>query len=840
MPQKDTNKKKKDEKLSYTIKPPQMSLEEWQTGLRKKAAQNERFIIKPYDHGEEPGAYHVTNSVSGRSYKVVYRGENSLWNFCSCMDYKTNQLGTCKHIEAVKQWMETKQIPAEDPLPPYTSVYVSYKNGPQLCIRIGSEKAEDFERLAGIYFDEKMEIRHECLDDFPQFMAQARAISSSFRCYPDALQYVTSLQNKAKRISMVETECTDTDLDNLLHTSLYPYQKEGIRFALKAGKCLIADEMGLGKTLQAIGTAEWLLKKKLVSNILILCPTSLKYQWQHEIERFTDTTVQIIEGNQLQRSQQYHDEAVYKIISYNSASNDIKQYGSLKTDLLIMDEAQRLKNWNTQIAQTARHIESEYTVVLSGTPLENRPQELYSIIQFVDQFCLGPYYRFNDFVTIFTENGQIAGYRNLHTINSRLSHVLIRRTKDDVCLQLPPRTDKNLFVSMTKEQRALHDDFQHQVSILVHKWRQTHFLLENERKRLLLLLNQMRMVCDSTFILDQQTRYDTKISELVQIIEDMRECGNEKMVVFSQWERMTRLVCQELDRRHIEYANLNGGVPSVKRKELIERFDSSPDCRVFISTDAGSTGLNLQNGSIVVNLDLPWNPAVLEQRIARIHRIGQKHHIQVINFISERSIEERMTSTLQFKTELAEGILGHGEDEVTADTNKLATLMSRIEELTATDDTCSHTAPEEKTEKRKNEETITPEPHTTNQVEKKTEEQLLFSFGEENNEVPPQTQEKAENKMTGESEPQSDCTGHPEPSDKQAMTPEQELIADSFSVLNRLAESLSTPEKTEALTEALTREDPETGEVKIEIPVPDKESVRRLLTLFGRLLNGGM
>lgn len=200
-----------------------------------------------------------------------------------------------------------------------------------------------------------------------------------------------------------------------------------------------------------------------------------------------------------------------------------------------------------------------------------------------------------------------------------------------------------------------------------------------------------------------------------------------------------------------------------------------------------------------------------------------------------------MISTLQFKTELAEGILGHGEDEVTADTNKLATLMSRIEELTATADTCSHTAPEEKTEKRKNEEeTTTPEPHTTNQVEKKTEEQLLFSFGEENNEVSPQTQEKAENKMTGESEPQSDCTGHPEPSDKQAMTPEQELIADSFSVLNRLAESLSTPEKTEALTEALTREDPETGEVKIEIPVPDKESVRRLLTLFGRLLNGGM
>lgn len=838
MPQKNTSKKKNDGNLSFTIKPPQMSLEEWQISLRKKAAQTERFVIKPYERTEEPGAYLITNSVSGSTYKAVYRGEQSPWNFCACMDFKTNQLGTCKHIEAIKNWAEVKQIPINDALPTYTAVYVDYSKGPQLRIRIGSEQSETFEELAKKYFNEKMEIRPEHIEDFQKFLKKAQAISPSFRCYPDALHYVTTLQNKARRTEMVDKECSDEALDQLLHTTLYPYQKQGIRFALKAGKCLIADEMGLGKTLQAIGVAEWLLKKKLISNILILCPTSLKYQWQHEIERFTDTAAHVIEGGHRQRTQQYDHESPYKIISYNSASNDIKQLGTLKTDLLIMDEAQRLKNWNTQIAQAARHIESEFTIVLSGTPLENKPQELYSIIQFVDQFCLGAYYRFNDFVTIFADNGQIAGYRNLHIINRLLKDVLIRRKKTDVKLELPPRTDKNLFVSMTKEQRAMHDEFQHQVSILVHKWHKSHFLSDGDRKRLLLLLNQMRMVCDSTFIIDQQTRYDTKINELAQIIEDMIESGNEKMVVFSQWERMTRLVCQELERRHIGFANLNGGVPSVKRKELTERFASSPDCRVFVSTDAGSTGLNLQNGSIVVNLDLPWNPAVLEQRIARIHRIGQEHHIQVINFISEHSIEERMIGTLKFKTELAEGILGGGEDEVTADTNKLATLISRIEELTAADNTYSRPATEEAA--AKDFEKNRPDTNKEN-VERKIEEQLQFSFGEENSEqTPVQTAQEpqTENKMTGEPEPHADHTGHSEPSGSQTMTPELELIADGFNVLNRLAESLSTPERTEALIDALVKENPETGQTTMEIPVPDKESVRRLFTLLGKLING--
>lgn len=194
--------------------------------------------------------------------------------------------------------------------------------------------------------------------------------------------------------------------------------------------------------------------------------------------------------------------------------------------------------------------------------------------------------------------------------------------------------DKVLFVPMTEQQRNMHDEYQSIVSQLVFKWTKPRFLSEKDRKRLLLMLSQMRMLCDSTYILDQKTRYDTKVEETLNILKNVFESGDEKVVIFSQWERMTRLIAKELDTLGVRYEYLHGGIPSEARKNLTDNFTELPESRVFLSTDAGSTGLNLQVASILINLDLPWNPAVLEQRIARIYRIGQKRNIQVINLVA--------------------------------------------------------------------------------------------------------------------------------------------------------------------------------------------------------------
>ena len=173
--------------------------------------------------------------------------------------------------------------------------------------------------------------------------------------------------------------------------------------------------------------------------------------------------------------------------------------------------------------------------------LENRLEELFSVVELVDQFCLGPFYLFRDRHIITDDKGATIGYKYLNEIKDKLKDILIRRTKKQVHLQMPERQDKNLLVPMTEEQMAVHDEAKTVVSRLLKKWERMHFLSETDRNRLMLSLQQMRCVCDSTYVLDQKTRYDTKVDEVMNIISNIVESGDEKVVVFSQWERMPAL-----------------------------------------------------------------------------------------------------------------------------------------------------------------------------------------------------------------------------------------------------------------------------------------------------------
>ncbi len=802
-------------KVSYHYRPDNMSLNEWQRILRRQAAAKALFAISPMDEKHAPGDYRLINPINKSEYKVVYRGQDNEWNYCSCMDFKASKLGTCKHLEAVALWIEQNNLPVYTQTPPYTSVYVSYKEVPEVRLRIGTDNRGEFLRLAEPCFTLEGRLRPDGLYKVTDFFMDAFRLDNTFRLYPDALSLILEKRGYERRKTMV-SRLTDNFLDSILKTKLYPYQKEGIRFAFRAGKSIIADEMGLGKTIQAIGTAEILKKEKMISTVLIVCPTSLKYQWKKEIERFTDSTAVVVEGNPLQRQQQYQAEEFYKIVSYHSMCNDVKFNKSLTTDLLVMDEVQRLKNWNTQISRAARRIDSEYSVILSGTPLENKLEELYSIVQFVDQYCLGPYYEFMDQTVVKEDSGRVIGYKGLNEVGKKMEHILIRRRKRDVALQLPERTDQILFVPMTEEQMSLHEDFQYIVSRLVSKWRRQRFLSEKDRNLLLLNLSRMRMVCDSSYILDQQTRYDTKVEETMNILQGVFESGDEKVVIFSQWERMTRLIAHELDKLGIRYEYLHGGIPSEARGDLVQNFTELPESRVFISTDAGSTGLNLQVASVLINLDLPWNPAVLEQRIARIYRIGQKRNIQVINMVASQTIEERMLSTLNFKSSLFEGILDDGADSIFLEDSKFDKMMSTIETIT---------------EEEEGEEVVAP---------------VSAGDVEEKSDVAPDSDLQSELEFTDDEQPggmlfESAINKVEQPEERAAqsvpeVTSPEQLVQQGMSFFTGLAKVLSSPEATEQLVNSLVDEDKETGQTMLKIPVPDKESVTNILKLFGSML----
>jgi len=811
--------------IPYHGKPTGLSLEKWQVALRRQFVENKYFAIEKTDGSSSPfGDYTVRNPETKNTYKIAFRGLDSPMNFCSCLDFKTNRLETCKHLEALILQLKNNPKTAVDLnreyIPDYTSVYLSYKTGREVKIRIGRNFKSEFEELAKTYFDEDYTLYPDAFDRFMLFLEKTQEIDTNFRCYDDALEFVLEIREQKLRKQIAGKYNTDDAFADLMNVKLFPYQREGIRFAFEAGRSLNADEMGLGKTIQAIGVCQMLRKEQGIEKVLIICPTSLKYQWQSEIKRFTDETTFVIEGPPHIRQKQYRQDDFYKIVSYHTVSNDIKEILTQDFDIVILDEAQRIKNWKTRIAQSVKKIHTPYCLVLTGTPLENKIEELYSIVQFVDPYKLGPYYRFLDYYQIKNNTGKVVGYQHLDEIGELLKHTLKRRRKSEVLLQLPDRMDKNLFVPMTSQQLDLHNEFKDAVARLVYKWRKMGFLIEKDRQKLLINLNQMRMSCDSTYLFDQTTRHDTKIDELMHILQDYFDGNQEKAVVFSQWERMTRIIAQELDAAGIEYQYLHGGVPSKDRKALFDKFNQSSDCRVFLSTDAGSTGLNLQAASLIINMDIPWNPAILEQRIARIHRMGQKNSVSVINFVSRNTIEHRMLDVLKFKSSLAQGILDQGESAIFLSDSKFNSFMKDVEQMTTQEEETSAVV-------------IVPDEGENMEVKELAQQEVVEPLIPDDDDFVP-----TDNQSSLASQEESQPDTEKEPENESDAVDASELLAKGFSFLSGLAKTLSTKEGASQLAHSLVEKDEKTGKTHLKIPVENEETVSNVLNMLGNLFKG--
>jgi SNF2 family DNA or RNA helicase len=543
-------------------------------------------------------------------------------------------------------------------------------------------------KAASLLFDESRDwvMPPERFGELERFVAAVAKSGHELRAYDDALDFVAGQRDAERRRIAVDDifrrGADDPVWKRLLKVPLYRYQAEGALFAVRAGRVLIGDEMGLGKTIQAIAATEILARHFGLTKVLVICPTSLKYQWQSEILRFAGRESHVIAGGRAQRQQEYARSDFCKITNYEKLQPDLDLIAAWAPDLVIVDEAQRVKNWNTIAARALKRIDSPYAVVLTGTPLENKLEELISIVQFVDQHRLGPTWKLLHQHQVKDESGRVTGYTGLEQIGQTLAPIMIRRRKSEVLLQLPERTDQNLLVPMTEMQMLFHDENAEIVSKIVQRWRKMKFLSDIDQRRLTCALQNMRMSCNSTYLLDQETDHGVKADELAALFDDLFAQADAKAVVFSQWTRTHDIVIRRLEARGIGYVSFHGGIPSEKRPALVERFRDDPECRVFLSTDAGATGLNLQHASTLVNMDLPWNPALLEQRIGRIHRMGQKRPVQIVNFVAKGTIEEGMLSVLAFKRSLSAGILDGGTGEISLGGSRLSRFMKDVENVT--------------------------------------------------------------------------------------------------------------------------------------------------------------
>ena len=686
----------KEPKLSRTHAPDGVSPADWQRGLRRQFGREQAFELE--NLGSEPvfSDFRVRNPVSKSRYRVAIRGSKPGHNFCSCPDYATSELGTCKHIEFTLAQLEkrrgAKTAFARGYRPAFSELYLRNDGKRRLHFRAGTDCPPALRQAAaGLFdFDRDGVLPDERLGELESFMITASKSDHEFRAYDDALDFAAGRRDAdhraAKLAQLYPLGAADPKLLALLKAPLYPYQAEGALFAVGAGRALIGDDMGLGKTIQAIAAAEILARHFGVSKVLVICPTSLKYQWQSEIVRFSGRhgrdAVRVIDGGRPQRQKDYALPDFCKITNYEKLKPDLDLIADWSPELVIVDEAQRVKNWNTVAARALKRVDSPYAIVLSGTPLENKLEELVSIVQFVDQHRLGPTWRLLHDHQVKDEAGRVTGYTGLATIGQTLAPIMIRRRKSEVLRQLPSRTDQNLLVPMTEMQMVHHQENADMVAKIVQRWRKTRFLSDKDQRLLTCGLQNMRMSCNSTYLLDRETDHGVKADELAALFEDLFAEPDAKAVVFSQWTRTHDIVIRRLEARGLGYVSFHGGVPSDKRAALVERFRDDPGCRVFLSTDAGSTGLNLQHASTLVNMDLPWNPAILEQRIARIHRMGQKRPVRVVNFVSKGTIEEGMLSVLAFKRSLSAGILDGGSGEISLGGSRLGRFMTDVENVT--------------------------------------------------------------------------------------------------------------------------------------------------------------
>ena len=655
-------------------------------------------------------------SPSGRTYEVITRSLKRRVNSCNCPDYQTNLLGTCKHIEAVLAVLGKKLRgridEAELSAPPTAEVFLSYGELVEVALHAPTKINGEAGALLLRYFDDKGSLLGDpvrqvpaLIDDIAQLKPEQAArlrIAPEVRAHAQLL--TDGLKNKQQRQWFLDEVAAGRRSLNVVGTKLYPYQVDGILHLAFSGRALLADDMGLGKTVQAIGAAVLLKELRGISRVLVVTPASLKHQWLREIKRFTSLTAEVVQGPAAKRELLYATLSFFTLVNYELLLHDQQVYERLAPDLVILDEAQRVKNWRTKTAQAVKRLRSRYAFVLTGTPIENNLDELYSVLQTLDARLLGPLWQFNARYYQLEKRAsgsyKVLGYKNLAELRKRISPIVLRRMREEVLHDLPPRVDNNFFVPMTPAQLEPYKDFQSIVAQLL-SIANRRALTPSESKRLLMALQKMRILCDALELHDrklsekQKKQTAPKLDELAGILREQVVDAGRKAVIFSSFEGMIDLAIERVARPlKIGFVKLAGSVPTSRRGKLLDRFRDEVDCRLFFSTDAGGVGLNLQSASLVINLDIPWNPAVLEQRIGRAHRMGQKETVQVINLIAQGVIEERMLDTLAQKRQIFQAVFSALEGEDTLVFAKDRGLMARLRQMLA-DEEASPKQPEE-------------------------------------------------------------------------------------------------------------------------------------------------
>ncbi|HEY3854144.1 MAG TPA: DEAD/DEAH box helicase [Verrucomicrobiae bacterium] len=631
---------------------------------RRQRAREEFFVISNTTPQHPIFSNFRVKSASGQTYMVEICDLQSRHSTCDCVDFRTNGLGLCKHTEAVllflqvrhRKLLKTAEASGSDRIEIVVDIAADTLRLTNGAGKLPSAIGKWF-ATGGLMLDVAPETALPALqklrdEGFPQMR-----LSQEIESWQENRRRVAE-RRQLRHEYELKVQSGEWPAQETV-VPLFPYQREGMLHLAFTERALLADEMGLGKTIQAIAACALLRRLGKASRVLVVTPASLKSEWEEQIRKFTALDLQLVFGGKIRRLKAYdagETMPFFTIVNYEQMVADALDVNArVKPDIVVLDEAQRIKNWSTKTAQAVKRLRSRYAFVLTGTPIENRIDELHSLMDFLNPSVLGPLFRFNRDFYELDEKGRPIGCRNLDVLHQRIKPFMLRRRKAEVETELPERTDHNHFVQLGELQKQSYATHEQQVLRLVNIAMRRP-LTKQEQEKLQRELAMMRMICDTNYILDLEDRTCPKLHELENLIE--ASCENDlKVIVFSEWERMLELVRALCKRLKVGHAWHTGTVPQQRRRGEINTFKDDPNCRVFLSTDSGATGLNLQNASVVINCDLPWNPAKLEQRIARAWRKHQTRPVTVYNLISENTIEHRMLETLAMKQSVATSVL---------------------------------------------------------------------------------------------------------------------------------------------------------------------------------------
>lgn len=469
-----------------------------------------------------------------------------------------------------------------------------------------------------------------------------------------------------------------------LNAELRPYQADGFQwlcamYELGLGG-ILADDMGLGKTLQMITLFLYAVEREPAFSALVIAPTSLLYNWESEVHRFAPSlSVQIIAGNAAERedliaqSEQYH----VNITSYDLFRRSDSEYAEKCFTCLVLDEAQHVKNAATKAAKGISHLNAVHRFAMTGTPMENRLSDLWSIFN-----CIMPGYLYT-YPVFRRQIEQPVVKLDDEVARRRLSRMvfpfLLRRRKEDVLKDLPDKLEENIYIRLSPEQEKLYRAQSMQLAYhLTHSDDET---VKRERIKILAALTRLRMLCCSPSLCYQDYTGDSgKVDACLEMIRDAVNAGH-RVLVFSQFTSMLELLIRSWEG---DYLYLSGKDQKQARRDMVEKFQQGGVPVFFISLKAGGTGLNLTRADVVIHCDPWWNTAAQDQATDRAHRIGQKNTVNVLRVIARDTIEEKILALQARKSALADAVVsGSGTEEFTFDRDELIALLSERDQESA-------------------------------------------------------------------------------------------------------------------------------------------------------------